>query len=179
MWWCSMRIGTVTKDTPMAEQLPLLQEGNKAQTYLTVYRVMLVRERQIPSYEHQFRSSADAARMLATYLADVDREHFVVCMLDQKNHVIGIHTVSMGSLTASIVHPREVFKAAILANAATILCGHNHPSGDTQPSLEDRAMTQRLAEAGKLLGINVVDHIIIGAAGRYFSFADEGLLHAA
>jgi len=81
------------------------------------------------SYEHQFRCSADAARMLATYLADVDREHFVVLMLDQKNHVIGIHTVSMGSLTASIVHPREVFKAAILANAATILCGHNHPSG--------------------------------------------------
>jgi len=179
MWWCSMRTGTVTKDTPMAEQLPLLQEGNKAQTYLTVYRVMLVRERQIPSYEHQFRSSADAARMLATYLADVDREHFVVCMLDQKNHVIGIHTVSMGSLTASIVHPREVFKAAILANAATILCGHNHPSGDPQPSKEDRAITHRLAEAGKLLGINVVDHIIIGGAGKYFSFADEGLLGAA
>ena len=117
--------------------------------------------------------------MLATYLGGVDREHFVVCMLDQKNHVIGIHTVSMGSLTASIVHPREVFKAAILANAATILCGHNHPSGDPQPSQEDRAITQRLAEAGKLLGINVVDHIIIGAAGRYFSFADEGLLGTA
>jgi len=77
------------------------------------------------------------------------------------------------------VHPREVFKAAILANAATILCGHNHPSGDPQPSQEDRAITHRLAEAGKLLGINVVDHIIIGSAGRYFSFADEGLLRAA
>jgi DNA repair protein RadC len=160
----------------MAEQLPLLQEGNQHQKTLPIYRVMLVREGQMPSYEQQFRSSADAYRMLSTYLANVDREHFVVCMLDQKNHVIGIHTVSMGSLTASIVHPREVFKAAILANAATILCGHNHPSGDPHPSQEDRAITQRLAEAGKLLGVNVVDHIIIGSAGRYFSFADEGLL---
>jgi DNA repair protein RadC len=70
-------------------------------------------------------------------------------------------------------------KAAILANAATILCGHNHPSGDPQPSSEDRAITLRLADAGKLLGINVVDHIIIGSAGKYFSFADEGLLGAA
>jgi DNA repair protein RadC len=82
-------------------------------------------------------------------------------------------------LTASIVHPREVYKAAILANAAAILCGHNHPSGDPQPSQEDRAITLRLAEAGKLLGINVVDHIIIGSTGKYFSFADEGLLNAA
>src|SRR5215831_9699269 len=113
----------------MAEQLPLLQEGSKPKKSLPVYRVMLVREARMPYEEHQFRCSADAARMLAAYLADVDREHFVVCMLDQKNHVIGIHTVSMGSLTASIVHPRETFKAAILANAATILCGHNHPSG--------------------------------------------------
>ena len=174
-----MRTKPATKDTPMTEQLPLLQEGKTPKQYLPIYRVTLVREGQLPSYEHQFRSSADAARMLATYLADVDREHFVVLMLDQKNHVIGIHTVSMGSLTASIVHPREVFKAAILANAATILCGHNHPSGDPQPSKEDRAITHRLAEAGKLLGINVVDHIIIGSAGRYFSFADEGLLGAA
>jgi len=163
----------------MADQLPLLEETNKPKKYLPIYRVMLVKEGQLQSYEQKFRCSADAARMLATYLAGVDREHFVVFMLNQKNHVIGLHTVSMGSLTASIVHPREVFKAAILANAATILCGHNHPSGDTQPSLEDRAMTQRLAEAGKLLGINVVDHIIIGAAGRYFSFADEGLLGTA
>jgi DNA repair protein RadC len=163
----------------MADQLPLFQEGNPAKKSLPIYRVMLVRERQIPYEQHQLRSSADASRMLATYLADVDREHFVVFMLDQKNRCLGIHTVSMGSLTASIVHPREVFKAAILANAATILCGHNHPSGDPQPSQEDRAITQRLAEAGKLLGITVVDHIIIGSAGRYFSFADEGLLNTA
>jgi DNA repair protein RadC len=169
----------VTKDTHMADQLPLFQDGNTAKKSLPIYRVMLVRERRMPYDQPQIRCSADACRMLATYLADVDREHFVVLMLDQKNHVIGIHTVSMGSLTASIVHPREVYKAAILANAAAILCGHNHPSGDPQPSQEDRAITLRLAEASKLLGINVVDHIIIGSAGKYFSFADEGLLNAA
>jgi DNA repair protein RadC len=163
----------------MADQLPLFQQGNPPKNALPVYRVTLVREGQIPSYEQRIRSSADACRMLATYLADVDREHFVVLMLDQKNQVLGLHTVSMGSLTASIVHPRETFKAAILANAAAIICGHNHPSGDVQPSSEDRAITHRLAEAGKLLGINVLDHIIIGSAGKYFSFADEGLLGAA
>src|SRR5262249_53990234 len=104
MWWCSMRTGTVTKDTPMAEQLPLLQEGNQRQKSVPVYRVMLVREVRMPYEEPQLRSSADAGRMLATYLADVDREHFVVLLLDQKNRCLGIHTVSRGSLTASIVH---------------------------------------------------------------------------
>jgi DNA repair protein RadC len=162
----------------MSEQLPLLQEGKTPKTYLPVYRVMLVREGQMPSIEQRIRCSADAARLLWTYLEGVDREHFVVFLLDQKNQVIGINTVSMGSLTASVVHPREVFKAAILANAATLVCGHNHPSGDTVPSQEDRLITTRLVSAGKMLGINVVDHIIIGSAGKYFSFADEGLLGA-
>ena len=85
----------------------------------------------------------------------------MLLMLNQKNRVIGIHTVSMGSLTASVVHPREVFKVAILANCASILLAHNHPSGDCQPSKEDRAITTRLVEAGRLLGISVLDHVII------------------
>ena len=123
------------------------------------------------------RSSADASTLLHTYLADVDREHFVVLMLDQKNKIIGIHTVSIGSLSASVVHPREVFKPAILSNAANILIAHNHPSGQPQPSQEDRVLTVRLAAAGKLLGISVLDHVIIGdGTSAYFSFADEGLL---
>jgi DNA repair protein RadC len=179
MWWCSMPTRPVTKDARMQEQLPLFQEGKTHRKSLPIYRVTLVREGQLPSYEQRIRSSRDASRLLATYLAGVDREHFVVLLLDQKNQVIGFHTVSMGSLTASIVHPREVFKAAILANAAAMICGHNHPSGDVQPSREDRAITLRLVDAGKLLGISVVDHIIIGGDGRYFSFADEGLLDAA
>ena len=141
-----------------------------------IYKISLVREGRVACYEQQIRSSADASTLLHTYLADVDREHFVVILLNQKNRVIGVNTVSVGSLTASICHPREVFKGAILANAASIICGHNHPSTDCQPSREDRALTTRLVEAGKLLGISILDHVIIGGEGRYFSFADEGLL---
>ena len=143
---------------------------------IPIYRVSLVREGRLPCYEDRIRSAASASQILHTYLADVDREHFVILLLDQKNQVIGINTVSMGSLTASVVHPRECFKPAILSNAASLICGHNHPSGDCQPSREDRALTTRLVEAGKLLGIAVLDHIIIGGEGQYFSFADEGLL---
>jgi DNA repair protein RadC len=124
----------------------------------------------------RIRSSATAYTVLQEYLAGTDREHFVILMLDQKNQVIGINTVSIGSLSASVVHPREVYKPAILSNCAALILGHNHPSGDPQPSREDRAITQRLKEAGALLGINVLDHLVIGAEGRYFSFADENML---
>lgn len=143
---------------------------------IPIYRVSLVREGDQSADTHKIRSSADVSRLLHTYLKDVDREHFVVLFVDQKNRIVGIHTVSVGSLTASVVHPRETFKAAILASAAAIVCGHNHPSGDVQPSREDRAITIRLAEVGKLLGIAVLDHVIISGHGAYFSFADEGLL---
>ena len=145
---------------------------------IPVYRVCLVREGRVPSYNQQISSAGDAATLLHTYLADVDREHFVVILLDQKNKVIGLHTVSIGSLTASVVHPRETFKIAILANCASIIIGHNHPSSDCQPSREDRAITSRLVEGGKLLGISVLDSLIVATdgSGKYFSFAVEGLL---
>jgi DNA repair protein RadC len=94
-----------------------------------VYKIMLVKEGRVPCYDQQIRSSADASTLLHTFLADVDREHFVIILLNQKNRVLGVNTVSIGSLTASIVHPREVYKSAILSNAASIICGHNHPSG--------------------------------------------------
>jgi DNA repair protein RadC len=152
------------------------QPWKPKQTRIPIYRVVLVKEGKLPTYESRIRSSANAYSVLQEYLAGTDREHFVILMLDQKNQVIGLHTVSIGSLTASIVHPRETFKAAILANAAAIICGHQHLSGDPQPSQEDRAITQRLKEAGALLGINVLDHLVVGADGRYFSFADENLL---
>ena len=151
---------------------------DKAPMWVTVYRVALVREGVIPSDEDRIRNSGTVNRLLQTYLPDADREHFVVILLDQKHGVIGINTVSIGSLTAGIVHPREVFKPAILANAAAIICGHNHPSGDPQPSREDRTITTKLVDAGKLMGIDVLDHVIIGAEGRYFSFGDAGALEA-
>lgn len=97
--------------------------------YVSVYRVALVRESSLQVHNAQLRQSHDAARLVRTHLVGVDREHFVVLLLNRKNTVIGIHTVSVGSLTASVVSPREVFKSAILANAAAIVCAHNHPSG--------------------------------------------------
>jgi DNA repair protein RadC len=153
-------------------------EVPEASRYLPVYRVQLVHETVMPAHRPQLGSSADAARLLRQFLRQVDREHFVVLLVDRKNRLIGIHTVSVGSLTASVVHPREVFKVAILSNAAAILCGHNHPSGDPQPSGEDHGLTRRLVQAGAILGIDVLDHVIIGdGAVDYYSFADQGLLH--
>src|SRR5215475_11579587 len=162
-----------------ATQMTLLAEEKITKTKpasVPIYRVTLVRDGRVSCYNQQIRSSADASTLLHTYLADVDREHFVIILLNQKNRVIGVSTISVGSLTASIVHPREVYKSAILSNAASIICGHNHPSTDCQPSREDRAITTRLAECGKLLGISLIDYVIISGTGKYFSFADEGLL---
>jgi len=142
-----------------------------------IYKVALVRESAITHTRLQLRSAQDAAALLRQFVGDVDREYFVIILLDRKHKLIGLNTVSIGSLTASVVHPREVFKPAILANAAAIICGHNHPSGDPQPSQEDRTLTKRLVEAGKLLGITIVDHIVLGdGTAVYFSFADQGLL---
>jgi DNA repair protein RadC len=110
-------------------------------------------------------------------LGPVDREHFLAAILDRKNTVIGMNTVSIGSLTAAVVHPREVFKPAILSNAAAVLLCHNHPSGDPQPSPEDPTLTSRLYKAGQLLGIEVLDHIVLGhGTTSYFSFADQQIL---
>ena len=125
----------------------------------------------------QFRSSRDVAQYYMPLLAGLKREQFQVVLLDQKNKIIKDVMVSQGSLTASIVHPREVFHFAIRDSAASIICVHNHPSGDPQPSSEDRTLTTRLGDAGRLLGIQVLDHIIVGR-DTYMSFADEGLLDA-
>jgi DNA repair protein RadC len=108
---------------------------------IPIYRVALVWEGSLPTDEKKIRNSASVARLLQAYIADTDREHFVVILLDQKNRVIGINTVSIGSMTAGIVHPREAFKPvladmakntysrAIRHNAAAVIFGHNHPSG--------------------------------------------------
>ena len=108
-------------------------------------------------------------------LRDLKHEIFKVVLLDAKNTVLREATVSEGSLTLSVVHPREVFALAVRESAAGMLLLHNHPSGDPMPSPEDRRLTDRLVAAGRLLGIRVLDHVVIGD-GRYVSFADEGWL---
>lgn len=109
-------------------------------------------------------------------LGKESKESFITCHLDNKNRLIAIETVSVGSLTASIVHPREVFKSALLSSAAAIVAVHNHPSGDPEPSREDLDITRRLKEGAELLGIRFLDHVIIGRDGRFVSLADRGLL---
>ncbi|TJY41446.1 JAB domain-containing protein [Cohnella pontilimi] len=117
----------------------------------------------------------DAADLLMEELRHLREEHFVVLFLNTKNRVIGRQTVSVGSLNASVVHPREVFRAAIRRSSASILCAHNHPSGDPTPSPEDIQLTRRLAEAGELVGIELLDHIVIGD-NRFISLKELGCL---
>jgi DNA repair protein RadC len=109
------------------------------------------------------------------FLKNESKEHFITLHLDGKNKIICIDVVSTGSLNASIVHPREVFKSCLLSSAAAVVMLHNHPSGDPTPSREDLQLTGRLKEAGELLGIKILDHIIIGDE-CYVSLADRGLL---
>jgi DNA repair protein RadC len=126
-----------------------------------------VRRRRAPGTV--LRTSADVARALRPLFDGIDREKFIVLLLNAKHIPIGVNTVSVGSLTASIVSPREVFKPAIVGNAAAVLLAHNHPSGDPAPSPEDIELTKRLRDAGELLGIRVLDHVILGD-GRHYSF---------
>jgi DNA repair protein RadC len=123
----------------------------------------------------RFTSSADVFRHYHERLRDRKKEVFLTLLLDGKNRVIREVQVSEGSLTASIVHPREVFAPVVRESAAAVLFVHNHPSGDPTPSREDLEITTRLREAGDLMGVRVLDHIIIGS-GQYVSFADRGLI---
>jgi DNA repair protein RadC len=122
-------------------------------------------------------SSQDVFRHYRPLMRGLQREVFKVILLDGKNGVIKDVTVSQGSLTLSVVHPREAFVPAVRESAAAVIFVHNHPSGDPEASPEDRALTERLASVGELVGIRVLDHIIIGDRG-YVSFADEGWLRA-
>jgi len=117
----------------------------------------------------------DAASALMTLLQDEPAEVFAILCLTTKHRVIAYHEVSRGTLDSTLVHPREVFKAGLLANAAAIVASHNHPSGDPTPSPDDVALTRRLVEVGDVIGIPVLDHIIIGD-GRYYSFKEAGRL---
>jgi DNA repair protein RadC len=121
------------------------------------------------------RTSRDAFSLLHPRLKDAARESFWALLLNGKNQILRIVMISQGSLTNSIVHPREVFHPAIRESAASVILVHNHPSGDPTPSNEDLEITRRLKESGALIGIRVLDHIIIGD-NRYTSFADQGIL---
>ena len=120
-------------------------------------------------------SPNDAAMLVMEEMRYLQKEHFKIMLLDTKNNVKKISEISVGSLNGSIVHPREVFKEAVINSCSSIILAHNHPSGECEPSHEDIVLTNRLDECGKIMGIRVLDHIIIGD-GIYFSFKEEGLI---
>jgi len=121
------------------------------------------------------RGGRDVVRYLGPRMSGLERECFHALHLDAKGRLLWEERVSEGTLTASLVHPREVFAPAILHRAAAVVVAHNHPSGDPEPSAEDRATTRRLQRAGRLLGIELLDHVILGA-GSYTSFLEKGWL---
>ena len=140
-----------------------------------VYSKEVIRE-DMPAYmaTDRFTSPQQVFEMFRDLILET-KEHFLSLHLDGKNRIICLDRVSVGSLNQSVVHVREVLKSALISSAAAILLIHNHPSGDPNPSNEDRVITRRLKEAGELIGIPVLDHIIIGE-GQYVSFVERGLL---
>jgi DNA repair protein RadC len=142
--------------------------------YIPRVAVTLVREGRVTVDSPLMTSPEAVATLLHAHCGLADREHFVAVLLDVNQRAIGIHTVSIGALSEAIVHPREVFKAALLANAAGVIVGHNHPSGDLSVTNDDIATTVRLMEAGALLGVPVLDHLIIGGDGLYLSLREAG-----
>lgn len=150
---------------------PVLPAGRPVS--IPVYAVRLVRSDTV---KESVTGPNCCARVARALLAEFDREAVVLICLDVKGKVLGTHIVSIGDLDSSIVHPREVFKAAILMNAASIVLAHNHPSGDPTPSGQDIAVTRRIREAGEVIGIELLDHIIIGDSFRYTSLKERGLM---
>lgn len=130
-----------------------------------IVSVKMVKEQSMLYKKRVVSSPHDAYELIKQFLGDVDREYFVVVCLDTKNQPTAINICHIGSLAASIVHPREVLKPAILSNAAGFIVGHNHPSGNPDPSQEDIQVTKKLVEAGKVIGIELMDHIILGDEG--------------
>lgn len=143
------------------------------------FRYGLVREGEapLPADSPELGSPTTAGAFFVSVAPEDGREHFRVAFLDQRRRLAGWITVSVGCLTASLVHPREVFGPALVAGAASIIVTHNHPSGDPEPSAEDLALTRRLKAGAELLGVELCDHIITGdGTGRTLSLRERGVL---
>jgi len=167
----SLRAGDLRRQIPglgaakLSQLLAALQLGQRAAVAERPRRVELNNPRAVFEY-------------LAPRMSHLDHEQFQVILLNAKNNVLDVESISEGTLTASLVHPREVFKPAIRRAAHAVILVHNHPSGDPTPSREDREITRRLAESGRILGIEVLDHLVIGD-GRFVSFRERGLMGGA
>ena len=149
-------------------------DSAKATTLLAAFelskRALKVNDTNLPV----INTAKDAAAQL-TDMRDLKKEHFVVLYLNAKNQLVHKETISMGTLNANLVHPREVFEPALKHSAAQIIAAHNHPSGDPKPSEDDLELTKRLVEAGKMMGIEIMDHVIV-SKNSHFSFKEEKLI---
>ncbi|KKS44051.1 MAG: hypothetical protein UV05_C0013G0008 [candidate division CPR1 bacterium GW2011_GWA2_42_17] len=149
-------------------------DSAKATTLLAAFelskRALEVNDTNLPTIS----DAKDAVAQLAD-LRDLKKEHFIALYLNARNQLVHKETISMGTLNANLVHPREVFEPALRHSAAGIMVAHNHPSGDPKPSEDDLEITKRLAEAGKMMGVELLDHVII-ATNNHFSFKEEKLL---
>jgi DNA repair protein RadC len=140
-----------------------------------VVRIKQVVEERSGVVAEHIRSPESAYKIAIHFIGDEDREVFFVIGLNNKNQVNCVNRCHVGSINASIVHPREVFKVLILNNCASFVIAHNHPSYELTPSNEDRQVTERIAECGKMLGIELIDHLIVNE-NSYYSFKEKGLL---
>ena len=147
------------------------------EVFIPQYYIKLMKETEF-QYEHNKIIGAKMVYDLlqAIGLHEKAQEEFYSFYLNTKNRVIGMEMISKGSLNATLIHPREVFKGALLANAHAVILAHNHPSGDVEPSNADKIVTTTLIDAGKLLDVKVIDHVIIGSKGGYFSFSESSLM---
>jgi DNA repair protein RadC len=152
-----------------------VNDNNSKGNYIPKVQISMVKEIYISNTAYRCSEDVANSEIAEKELRNSDREKFICIHFSINNKIISYEVVSMGSLTSSIVHPREVFKAAILANAASVLFMHNHPSGNTEPSIDDIEITNRLCKAGSILGINVLDHLII-TRNDYLSFRQKGLI---
>ncbi|MHC1723209.1 MAG: JAB domain-containing protein [Aminipila sp.] len=158
------------------KEMIVKESNNTPAKRINIVSIRMVRESTILYDIRKISSPTDAVGLGRRFLEDSDREQLLLCCLNTKNEPVALSTVSIGSLNSSIVHPREIFKTAFLSNAASIIIFHNHPSGDPSPSSEDTSITTRLKECGKLLGVELLDHIIIGSKGKYCSLKEKGIL---
>jgi DNA repair protein RadC len=165
----------ITETLFSPENVHCQHKSIKFKVIRAVFDTLTIRE-AIPDYLDPVKRFTSSQQVFETfsYLRKECKEHFIALHLDGKNRIACIDRISVGSLNQSIVHPREVFKTALLSSAAALLLIHNHPSGDPTPSREDLDITRRLKEAGELLGISILDHIIIG--DTCVSLSDRGLL---
>lgn len=143
---------------------------------LPLYSTRLVRETEF-TYPDRFQVTepSEVATILRDYFRDKDREEFLIVLLDTANTVTGLSQISVGGLSSSVVEPRQIFKTAILANAAAVILAHQHPSGNPEPSHEDIQITRQIMEAGEIMGIPVHDHLIITEAD-HTSLANRGVI---